>query len=63
MILRALVYALAVFVMTGIISLVVAGIILLLYRMVRRNDTRKAADKAEAKPAVNAKPFTGKEGA
>ncbi len=62
MILRALIYAIGVFALTGLIALIVAGIILLLYKIVRRSETKKELAKLEAKPVTSEKAIPGKEG-
>jgi hypothetical protein len=50
LVLRALVYALGVFFLTGIIALAVAGIIKLIYMAVHRGETKKKeVEKIEAK--------------
>jgi hypothetical protein len=54
LILRALIYALGVFFLTGVIALVVAGIIKLIYMAVHRGEVKKKeAEKVDAKPATD----------
>jgi hypothetical protein len=61
MVLRSLIYAIAVFVLTGFIALVVAGIIMLLYKTVRRSEAKKELTQVEAKPASPEQQSLGKE--
>ncbi len=62
MILRALIYAIVVFALLGLISLMVAGLILLLYKIVRKGEVKKESAKLEAKPASSPKAISSKEG-
>ncbi len=62
MILRALIYAIGVFALTALIALIVAGIILLLYKIVRRSETKNELAKLEAKSTPSEKAIPGKEG-
>jgi hypothetical protein len=51
-VLRAFIYALAVFASLALISLIVAGIMRLLFSIVHRGEKRPGPDKPEAKPAA-----------
>ena len=54
MILRALIYSIGIFFLTGIIALAVAGIIKLIYMVVHRGKAKKKeAEKVDAKPVTN----------
>ncbi len=52
MILRAFIYALAVFLFTGLISLAVAGIIKLIYKSVHKNEPKKEVKPETVRPAA-----------
>jgi hypothetical protein len=52
MILRALIYSIGVFALTTVISLIVAGIIKLLYKSIHRNEVKAENKNPEAKPAA-----------
>ena len=52
MILRSLLYAVGVYVLTAIVSLLVAGVIIIIYKIVHRDNVKKQEDKVEIKPAA-----------